>query len=104
MVSIRMKNHTPSLRVMTDVHGAGAHNKIAVGGNAETEPLTLDQLTTCERDVKFSVRMKYVSLLASLGAQTRTVTYEEAFTLLTPPKEALAPAGFAPPPGAPVDV
>jgi len=100
MVSIRMKNHTPNFRVMTDVAGAGAHLKIAVGGNEETDPLVLGQLKTCERDVKTNLKQGYVSLLATLGNQTRTVSYDEAVTLLTPVSG--EPTGFSPPPGAPV--
>jgi hypothetical protein len=97
MVTIRIKNHTPNFRVMSDRHGAGAHLKIAVGGNVETDPLTLDQLKTCEQDVKTNLKHKYVSLLATLGNQTRMVTYDEAITLLTPVEN--PSAGFAPPPG-----
>lgn len=103
MVVIKMKNNTASLRRMTDAHGAGAHLSIAVGGNAETEALTLDQLVICERDVRHNVKAGHVKLSAVLGNQTRVVTYDEAITLLTPPKDVTAPAGFSAPPGAPVE-
>lgn len=94
MVKIVMKNHTRSLRVMSDAHGAGAHNKIAVGGNAETEPLTLSQLRTCAADVKVNLQRKYVSLIAKLGEQAREVSFDEAIALLKP---APTPTFNAPP-------
>jgi hypothetical protein len=97
MVTIKMKNHTPNFRVMADPHGAGAHLKIAVGGNLETDALTLEQLRLCEADVRASIKSRYVSLLAFLGRETREVSYDEAIILLTraePPS-----AGFTPPPG-----
>lgn len=99
MVKVVLKNLTPNLRQYSDAGGATPHLGIAVAGNAETDALKIAQLLHCKKDVESGIKQKHVTLLATFASETRTVSFDEAVLLLTPPKE-VAPLGFSStPPG-----
>jgi hypothetical protein len=103
MVTIVFKNLTQNLRVLTDGHGTGGMQGIAIPGRNHgdgcSEPITLTRFKHCEHDIKTALKHKHLELWARVGTEERRMTFEDALDLLTPPPEQLPRAFAAAPAG-----
>jgi hypothetical protein len=91
MVTIVLRNRTNNLRVMTDPHGVGGKEGIAVPGRMHgdgcSEPISFLKLKSNEQDVKTHLKYKRVELVARFGSEERIVSFDESEALLTPAPE-----------------